>query len=350
MRCCSGSKKKVSSSLPSTSDESLSSQSNDIVIPPQPSPTRSSNTSNETPSQRSTPKCRSKVRRSLPSTSDGSPSSQSNEHDDACCYSSPTITRPVIKNIKRDPSQRTTKRNGSKKKLRLSSSLPSTSDESPSSQSNDIVIPPQPSPTRSSKTSNETLSRLPTKRHGSKKKVSLSLASTSEESSSSQSNEVVIHSNHHPPNHQHQMRRLYELMESSEELKAESMTMREWGIIQSPPLCPPTEWKFHPSGHQWYYTPLVRWNEKRGVTTPMAGDHYLILSDRNNDAKYYDHFKARIYANTRNRVCIIFVDVIHVIVDNRDFAFFLCLNERNISLAQVAQLFSLAQTLQRSGT
>ena len=26
--------------------------------------------------------------------------------------------------------------------------------------------------------------------------------------------------------------------------------------------------------------------------------------------KYYDHFKARIYANTRNRVCIIFVDVI----------------------------------------
>ena len=29
---------------------------------------------------------------------------------------------------------------------------------------------------------------------------------------------------------------------------------------------------------------------------------------------------------------------------------FLCLNERNISLSQFAQLFSLAKTLQRSGT
>ena len=151
---------------------------------------------------------------------------------------------------------------GSKKKV--SSSLPSTSDESPSSQSNDIVIPPQPSPTRSSKTSRNPLPTIPTKRHGSKKKVSLSLASTSEESSSSQSNEVVIPLQPSPsqsPTSNEETLRIDGIIRRIEGGEYDDERIR--GIIQSPPLCPPTEWKFHPSGHQWYYTPLVRWNEKK---------------------------------------------------------------------------------------
>ena len=122
---------------------------------------------------------------------------------------------------------------------------------SPSSQSNHRYST-QPSPTRSSKTSNETPSRLPTKRHGSKKKVSLSLVSTSEESSSSQSNEVVIPLQPSPsqsPTSNEETLRINGIIRRIEGGEYDDERIR--GIIQSPPLCPPgTEWKFHPYGHQ----------------------------------------------------------------------------------------------------
>ena len=114
------------------------------------------------------------------------------------------------------------------------------------------------------KTSNGTPSRLPTKRHGSKKKVSLSLASISEESSSSQSNEVVIPVQPSPsqsPTSNEETLGINGIIRRIEGGEYDDERIR--GIIQTPPLCPPTEWKFHPSGHQWYYTPLVRWNEKK---------------------------------------------------------------------------------------
>ena len=95
------------------------------------------------------------------------------------------------------------------------------------------------------------LPTIPTKRHGSKKKVSLSLASTSEESSSSQSKEVVIPLQPSPsqsPTSNEETLRIDGIIRRIEGGEYDDERIR--GIIQSPPLCPPTEWKFHPSGHQ----------------------------------------------------------------------------------------------------